>query len=497
MERTFDRFSALDSFFLEVERDDSPMHLGAVCLFEEGGPGDRRITLRRLRAHIEARLDSIPRYRQRLLRVPFEGHPVWVDAADFDIADHVRGVALPAPGSPGHLEETVSWILSRPLSRRRPLWEIWLIEGLPQGGFALACKTHHCLADGLGAAALLCAILGTEPFSIPETPRAWRPRPLPSNADLLRDAVATRVRGATALAASALGQATLAPGDMIDGAAGMWSALRAAASAAWTPPAETLFDEPRGSDRRFLWWSVALDDIKRIGRRLGGTVNDVALTLVSEGYAQTALRSGAERNLRVYCPVGSSATPASTITLGNRVSGMLLDLPAECPDLRSRWNGVVAAARACKASGSAEGTFLLENVATALSPGLLSRLEGLVGGQRMFNLIMTNVPGPSFPLYLFERKMTGVCPLVPLLHGQSIGIAIFSYAGTLTWGFHVDSACVDTARQLRSAVAAATLRLARLANDTVSAAKDKARTIPFPPKREVSREGMESAAAAG
>ena len=477
VEQTFDRLSALDCFFVDTEREDMPMHIGAVCLFEDPQPGDRRVTLRRLRSHVEARLSMIPRYRQRLMRTPFENHPVWVDCVDFRIADHVRGVALPSPSSPGHLEETVSWIMSQPLSRSRPLWEIWLIEGLPSGGFALACKTHHCLADGLSGAALLCAVLGTEPFSIPETPRLWRPRPLPSQLELLRDAIDTRLRGVANLAAEVAGNAMFSPRGMLAGAGGVMNAVRSLADASMNPPVKTAFDSPTGSDRRFLWWSVALDDVKRIGRRLGGTINDVALTLVSEAFSQTCTNPDG-RDLRVYCPVGD-ASDISTFRLGNRVSGMLLDLPLETPDLKTRWQRVRSAAREGKQSGSVESAFLLESVANSLTPSLLARLEQLTGGTKTFNLILTNVPGPQVPLYLFEQKMTGVCPLVPLFRGQGLGIAVFSYAGLLTWGFHVDANCIDAARKLRSALATAVIKLARLADQTVSASQEKTQPIPL------------------
>jgi WS/DGAT/MGAT family acyltransferase len=494
VERTFDRLSALDSFFLDTETENSPMHIGAVCLFEDSRAADRHVTLRRLRAHVEARLSLIPRYRQKLMRVPFEGHPVWVDASDFRISDHVRAVSLPTPSSPGHLEETVSWIFSQPLSRSRPLWEIWLIEGLPSGGFALACKTHHCLADGLSGAALLCAILGSEPFSIPETPRAWRPRREPTAMELISGAIDERVRGVAALASSAIRNSMQSPELLRQGASEVVSAVRQLASAQWTPPTTTAFDRPTGSDRRFLWWTVSLDDVKRIGRRLGGTVNDVALTLVSEAFAKTSAAALPGRDLRIYCPVGGNASVVSTRTLGNQVAGMFLDLPVEADGLRDRWDRVVAASRESKASGSAQGAFLLESLANALSPSILSQLESTIGATHVFNLILTNVPGPQLPLYLFEHRMSGVCPLVPLFRGQGLGIAIFSYARTLTWGFHVDASRIDAARQLRSALAAATIRLARLADEVVSTSQERPQPIPLHTSRFQQRDRIASAA---
>ena len=470
VEQTVERLSALDSFFLDIEREDAPMHIGALCLFDEPQPGVcARLTLQRLRAHVESRLSAIPRYRQRLARVPLEGHPVWVDSTDFRIADHVRAVALPCAGSPERLEETVSWIFSQPLSRSRPLWEIWLIEGLPGGGFALACKTHHCLCDGLGGAALLTAILGTEPFTKAERPSVWRPRRPPSGFELLRSAVDSRWHGVSTLTSRAASNWFETPGALVSGASEMLSMFRSLAEAAWSPPTTTAFDHPTGSGQRFLWWSVPLDDVKRVGRRLGGTVNEIALVLLSEAFAKTSAASLPGRSLRVYCPVGAMATAPSTATLGNCVSGMLVDLPVAALDLESRWHRVKAAARRSKDSGSVEGTFLLAGLADMLGSSVLSRFESVMTAAPVFNLVLTNVPGPTFPLYLFGQRMTSVSPLVPLFHGQGLGVAIFSYNGRLTWGFHVDASQLDQARKLRSALAAAVIQLARLADAAVTA----------------------------
>lgn len=463
MTQTFERLGALDSFFLDCESDANPMHIGAVCLFEAGRTGSRPVSISRLRRHVTSRLDAIPRYRQRIERVPLEGHPVWVDAANFRIEDHVRALSLAAPQSCARLEETISWIFSQPLARTRPLWEIWLIEGLEHGAVALACKVHHCMADGLGGASLLCAILGTEPFIETETAVPWTPRPCPGGPQLVEAAVSARVGGAIALMRRATSRLATSPGETLDeGARVVGSALRTVAETAWRAPVRTSFDGEAGPSRRFLWWSASLEDIKGIGRRLGGTVNDVVLALVAEAFAQTSADLTRDATLRVFCPVGVSRAATAT-TLGNRVAGMFVDLPVGERTIRSRWQGVLDATRKGKDSGAIQGVFLLEEIANAIAPSLLSTLEKAFASTSAFDLVVTNVPGPCMPLYLFGHRMKGVFPLVPLFRGQNLGIAAFSYDGNLLLGFHVDATRVDAVRQLRYALAVALERFSLLA----------------------------------
>ncbi|MBI5504421.1 MAG: wax ester/triacylglycerol synthase family O-acyltransferase [Deltaproteobacteria bacterium] len=476
MTSAFERLGALDSFFLDCESDTNPMHIGAVCIFEAGRAGSRPLSISRLRRHVESRLNSIPRYRQCIKRVPVEGHPVWVDAENFRIEDHVRALALPAPQSCARLEETVSWIFSQPLTRVRPLWEMWLIEGLEDGAVALACKVHHCMADGLGGASLMCAILGTEPFAETGTAEPWTPRRCPGEVELMGSAIAARVRGAASLARRASTQLATSPSEVLDEGARMGTALRALAEAALSPSVETPFDGDPGASHRFLWWSAPIEEIKGIGRRLGGTVNDVALALVSEAFAQTTTGVPRDAALRVFCPVAASQA-ASSQTLGNRVAGMLIDLPVGERSIRARWKSVLAATRKGKDSGAIQGTFLIEEFANAVAPSLLSTLERAFRNVGAFNLVVTNVPGPPMPLYLFGHKMVGVFPLVPLFAHQSLGIAIFSYDGTLFWGFHADATRIDAVRQLRHALAVALERLSLLAE--IPLPQDARRPIPL------------------
>lgn len=459
MAAAFERLGALDRFFLHGESDATPMHVGAVCFFEGKAKGPR-VTVERLRSFVASKLDDIPHYRQRIAYVPLEGHPVWIDADPFHIENHVHAVAVPWPKSAESLEETISWIFSRPLARNVPLWEMWLIEGLQGGGFALVCKMHHCMTDGLGGASLMSAVLGTEPFSGTETAQPWQGRPSPGAVELLQHAIRTRANATWSLLRRFATQMVSQPENVVTGAMGVASAVLTFAEAALRPRRVNAFGTPCGTARHFLWWTASLDDVKQMGRRLGGTVNDVVLGIACEAFARVCPPCDG-KNLRVFCPVGSHS--GMTMTLGNKVSGMLLDLPTAERDIRRRWKGVLAAVRQTKKSGQARGPFLLAEIADALAPSLLSGLESLFDGRQAFNVIVTNVPGPPMPLYLFENRMTRVCPLVPLFNGQSLGIAIFSYNGTLTWGFHVDAASLAAARLVRDALAPALADLARLA----------------------------------
>ncbi|HYC56174.1 MAG TPA: wax ester/triacylglycerol synthase family O-acyltransferase [Candidatus Binatia bacterium] len=459
-----ERLSALDRFFLDCEGETTPMHIGAACRFAHAGD---RLDAESLRRHIASRLDLVPRYRQRIAAVPLENHPVWIDDDRFDIARHVRAVSLPAPAGEAELEEMLSWIFSQPLPRTRPLWEIWLIEGLDGGEVVLACKTHHCLADGLGGAALLAAILSDAPFDDASAPPAWSPRPAPSGVEMILGAASFRLRGAGSILRRFVQQTLASPKSLLAETGRLASTVGEVLSKAWTPLTATAFADPSCASRRLISWTASLADLRAIGRHHGATINDVVLTLVAEAFARCTDLRGDGETVRAYCPVGAGAS-ASVLALGNRVAGMLVDLPVGGAEVGERLRAVAAITRAQKKSGEVEGTLLVEELAGVLAPSLLANVEWLSGQRPVFHLIVTNVPGPPEALYLFGRRMTSAIPLVPLFHGQGLGIAVFSYDGQVGWGFHADSACAPAASRLRDAVAAAFTDLARSAGVAAS-----------------------------
>jgi len=479
MTSTFERFGAVDTLFLSCESDTHPMHIGALCLLARGTSTSPPLSIAKLRRHVESRLDACPRYRQRIAHVPLEGHPVWVDAENFRIEDHVRAIALPAPQSHARLEETVSWIFSQPLCRARPLWEISLIEGLENGGAALVCKVHHSIADGLAAVALMTSIFGLEPFADAETAAPWTPRPSPGGSVLLSDAIAVRTRDAVGLALRTAKQFVATPSAILREAAHVGSTLRTLAGALLRPGVQTPFDAATGTGNRFLWWSTPLEDIRMIGHRLGGTVNDVVLAMIGDALSQICSQRRPDASVRVVCPVDVS-DGASLSRLGNRVSGIFVDLPIGEQDPRERLQTVSEATRKGKDSGTIEGTFLFEEFINAVAPSLLCTLEKNFGNAAPYDLLVTNVPGPRIPLYLFEHRMTAVFPLVPLFRGKSLGIALFSYGDKLAWGFNVVASRADFVPRLRQALATALERFALLAETPLSR---QARTpIQLPPE---------------
>jgi len=433
VEQTIAHLNALDRFFLDFEGESMPMHIGAVCLFEGAPIGDhRRVTLSRLRAHVDARLSCMPRYRQCLMRSVGNGYPAWVDSQDFRIADHVHSVSLRASSSTVPFEEAVAWIFSNPLTRSRPLWEIWLLEGVPGGGFALVCKTHHCLTGELGVSALLRAILGAKPFSTLEAPLPWSPHPIPRGMRPLEPLAPSRPRDPRSV-----------PGQ--------------------TP--EAIGDGRVARGRRILWWSHPLDDVEKIARRLGGTVHDVALTLLSDAVPGAFPALGTPDNrLRVFCPVGSDSTmPRSISGVGHAVSPMLVDLPMNAPDLGTRWERVVTAARMHHAIRSRTGFPFAANRVDALDETFPPLPAGVAANSEAPTFVMAHMSGPSTPLHLFRQPMTRAWPLVPLVRSQGLGVGLLEYARTLTWGVQVEASRVHEARRLFDALATALGELRHIA----------------------------------
>ncbi|MGY1690003.1 WS/DGAT/MGAT family O-acyltransferase [Geodermatophilus sp. SYSU D01105] len=432
-----ERLTTLDASFLYLERPDSPMHVAGVLVLEPPDGGVEAIA-----SLVEARLPLVPRYRQRVLEVP--GHlanPVWADDPDFDVEYHVRRSAVPRPGTEAQLLDLVSRVTARPLDRARPLWEVYLVEGLADGRIAVITKTHPALVDGLGAVDIGQVLLDDSPDAQLPEPEPWRPRRLPSVAHLVRDAVAEYVQRPTAVvdtARQAVGDVR-ATGMRLTGAAR--GVVRTARSAIFPAPHSPL-NAGGGRQRRVAVARAALDDVKQVRKAHGGTVNDVLLAVVAGALRDWLLSRGqavvGSTSVRALVPV--SVQSEGEEAPGSRVSSYLVDLPVGEPNPRVRLARISYAMRGVSQHGRSVGAGTLVAL-TGFAPPTLHALgaraaRGLT--RRMSNLVITNVPGPQVPLYAAGGRMLEVFPVIPLAPGQGLSVGITSYDGHLFFGLNAD-----------------------------------------------------------
>jgi len=439
-----DRLSAVDASFLHEERESSHMHVGAVVVME--GPPPTRESFSE---HIESRLHLVPRYRQKLSFPRFEmGRPLWIDDPRFNIEYHVRHTALPAPGSLNQLRQLAGRIFSQRLDRSKPLWEIWLVQGL--GGdandsasvpnhsrFALISKTHHALVDGVSGVDIATVLfdLTSVPGEPPAPDAAWVPAPEPSQAELLGEGVKGLLRTPGRLAGQALGAAR-DPGSTL---ASVREAAEGVGEVAWAglnPAPEVPLNVPIGPHRRLFWTESRLDDFKAVKNALGGTVNDVFLAVVAGGLARW-LRSRGVRTegleLRGLVPV-SIRSDAQQGTLGNQIAALRGPLPVYADDPVERLQIVRRAMQDVKESKQALGAEVISGLEDFAPPTLLAVASRLNFSTRLFNVIVTNVPGPQFPLYLMGREMLQIVPVAFLPQDHALAIAAMSYNGKLDLG---------------------------------------------------------------
>ena len=428
----YQRLSALDASFLDVESKSAPMHVGAALIFdarpltlEHGG-----LDIERLTKYTEAALDSIPRYRQRVEWVPGFGHPVWVDDDRFDMHFHLRHTRLPLPGDERSLKRLVGRLFSQHLDRSRPLWEFWVVEGVENDRFALIIKVHHCMVDGVAGVQLIEALLQMSPEAVECEPIEWRARPAPGRAELIRNETNHRVDGLRKLS-------HFMP-RVRENFQGLSSVLRSGLK----PTPRTPFTEQDISPyRRFDWTSVGLDEVKAIGKSLGGTINDVVVATTTSAVRRFLLRRGSDvdsmERFRTVLPVNTRKAGGQSV--GNHVAMLLADLPVAERDPLERLRKVVRVTTELKKeSNQAGGAELIEDVADLTTKRLVSELYRTAMRLRTYNLIITNVPGPPVPLYMLGAPMLAIYPMVPLMQNQNLGIALFSYAGGLHWGFNAD-----------------------------------------------------------
>jgi WS/DGAT/MGAT family acyltransferase len=428
-----DRLTALDTSFLHLEDEAAHMHVASVMLFE-GDPPDHKEFI----AAIERRLHLVPRYRQKLAFVPLgQGRPQWADDPHFNMHYHVRKTALPAPGSEEQLRALAGRVLAQQLDRDKPLWEIWLVEGVEGGRFALVCKTHHALVDGISGVDIVTVLFDLTPegreLEEPETP--WLPAPAPSRTQLLSEALLERATVPGELARSV--RAVFRTPRQI--ASGVRDSLVGVGAMAWAgvnPAPPSPYNCRIGPHRRFTWVRTNLDDVKAIKNSLGGTVNDVVLATVSGALGRHLHRRGetlSGRELKAMVPVSVRAEEDRG-ALGNQVAAMMAPLPVWCADPARRLEIVSEAMGGLKDSGQAVGAQVLTQLSGFAPPTIMAQASRLMARQRMFNLVVTNVPGPQMPLYLMGHELRDLFPMVPLARNQALGVAIMSYHGKMNFG---------------------------------------------------------------
>ncbi len=424
-----DRLSGLDASFLALEKDGAHMHVGSVLLFEGAAPAYDDFV-----AHLDARLHLVPRYRQHLAYPPLGiSRPVWVDDPYFNAAYHIRHTALPEPAGEAELRRLAGRVFSQQLDRAKPLWEIWLVDGVEGGRHALICKTHHALVDGISGVDIMTVLFAAEPDPPPiEEPPLWTPRPAPSTAQLLADGIAERAGGPLHLA-----RTWLARPDHAGAAAGHSIAgLAAMAVAGLSGAPDSPLNVRIGPHRRFAWAEGDLAQFKAIKDAFGGTINDVVLTVVAGGLRAWLIRRGSDTEgltLKAMVPISVRADAARG-ALGNQVAAMYAPLPVGIADPVERFRTIHHAMRGLKESGQAVGAQAITRLADAAAPTVLDQAARLQSRQRFFNLTVTNVPGPQFGLYMLGRRLLAFYPKVPLVLNTALGIAVLSYDGHLDFG---------------------------------------------------------------
>ena len=430
-----DRLTGLDSSFLHLERGAAHMHVASVCLFEGPAPAYEEF-----REHIASRLPLVPRFRQKLRFVPLaQGRPRWVDDPRFNLPYHVRHTALPEPGSTEQLRILAARIFSQRLDRTKPLWELWLVDGVHGGRFAVIGKSHHCLVDGVSGMDITTVLFDASPDP-PRPPAAepWVPRPEPSDAQVLAEAVLERattpaeiVRGARALFRAPRHAARV----MVDALEAAGALAKAGVAAPDSP-----FNVSIGPYRRFASVQADLDLLKQVKNQAGGTVNDVILAIVAGAlgrYLRSRGHSTHELELRALVPISLRAAGEHG-ALGNRVSSFMAPLPVFAEDPLERLRAVSQSMGDLKQSKQAVGASMLTQLSDFAPATITGQAARLQPAQRFFNLVVTNVPGPQFPLYLMGSRMEAVFPMVPLARRQAVCVGVMSYDGQVNFGLTGD-----------------------------------------------------------
>ena len=469
-----DRLSSTDASFLTQETSVSHMHVGAILIFEGPPP-----SYEDLLGHVSSRLHLVPRFRQKLAFPPFAtGRPFWVDDPNFNLGYHVRHSALPSPGSRDQLRNMVARVFSQQLDRTKPLWELWLVQGMKRKRFAIVSKTHHALVDGISGVDIATVLFDVEPVPEPAGPdHEWAPEPEPSGADLL-------ARNVEDLAATPIRLARRLEGALENPRAAVQQAAEAAEAVgeiAWAlanPAPDVPLNVKIGSHRRFGWVRADLGDLKAIKNRLGGTVNDVVLAVAAGALRRWLQQRGVRTEgleLRALVPVSIRAEEEHG-ELGNKLVALRGPLPVYIEDPVKRLEAVKVEMGGVKDSKQALGAEVITRFNDFAPPTLLAQASRLNFSTRLFNLLVTNVPGPQIPLYVLGRELENVFPVAFLPQNHALAIAIMSYNGGVDFGLLADYDAMADVDVIADGIDVAITELRQAAKEAGPSEPDPART---------------------
>jgi len=477
-QRHLDRLTAVDASFLHQEGPSSHMHIGGLTILQGPAP-----PMEEFLEQIRKRLHLVPRYRHKLAHTALDrGRPVWVDDPSFNLEFHVRHTALPAPGSWEQLRNLTARVFSQALDRSKPLWEMWLIEGLDpdiegpglppsgrqsgSGRFALISKTHHSLIDGIAGVDLATVLFDVSPNPAPlrHSGRAWKPHHEPDTGELVAVGLRGALRAGVEVAGATLG-ALARPERTLEHAREAAEGVGELLWAALNPAPPTPLNVPIGPHRRFVGVAARLADFKLVKNMLGGTVNDVVLTVVSGALRSFLIDRGVRTEgveLRALVPV-SVRTVGERHEAGNRIAVMRGPLPVYIADPLQRLRFVRHAMDGLKESKQALGAEAIASAQNFAPPTILAQASRINFSTRLFNLIVTNVPGPQFPLYVLGRRMERVFPVAFLPQSHALAVAIMSYDGEMNFGLLGDFDALPDIESIGQSIASELATLVDLA----------------------------------
>jgi WS/DGAT/MGAT family acyltransferase len=466
--RHLDRLTAVDASFLTNESSSSHMHVGAILIFE--GPPPKYVDLVE---HVRSRLSLVPRFRQKLVVPPLEaGRPLWADDVNFNLTYHIRHTALPEPGGEEQLKKLAGRIFSQQLDRSKPLWELWLAQGLENDRFALLTKTHHAMVDGISGVDIGTVLFDLEPIADP--PRAeddWAPQKEPGTTELVARGIADAVAAPVQLAERAV-EAMRRPEATARKAVEALEGLGEIVTAFADPAPDVPLNQPIGPHRRYVWARSELATFKRIKDTFGGTVNDVVLAVVT-GSLRSWLQARGVRTegleLRALVPVSIRGEDERG-NLGNRIALMRGPLPVYVADPVRRLRTISDEMAGLKRSKQALGAEVISRFNDFAPPTLLAQASRINFSTRLFNLIVTNVPGPQLPLYVLGRRLQEVFPVAFLPQNHALAVAIMSYNGKVGFGLLADYDSMEDVDAVADGINASLAELAAAADRAPAAA---------------------------